>query len=414
MTESKPLHILVLSQHFPPEVSAGASRFYELARSWVRHGHKVTVVTCVPNHPAGVVYPGYQHKWWQRETMDGIDVLRLWTYLAPNKGLVRRSLSYISYFVSAVVAAPFLPSADVLVSTSPQFLCGIAGYPVSRLRRLPWVLDIRDLWPDSIIAVGAMKPGPATKFLEVLERFAYRKAAHVVGVSEAFVPHFLDCGVSSNKITTITNGVDLARFSPGADATQFRETHGLGDKFVAAYVGTHGMAHQLETVLEAADRLRQRNDIAFVLVGDGAEREKLLAMRDSMKLDNVVMLPLVPRDQIPAIWAATDAAIVTLRPTPLFELVIPSKIFEAMAAQRPIILGVRGEAARIVADAECGLTFTPGDAAGLAESVLALANDPARRKRLGENGYQLAVSKYDRQKLATEYVDLLAKTINGH
>ncbi|MGE0751917.1 MAG: glycosyltransferase family 4 protein [Variibacter sp.] len=407
MTERQRLRILVLAQNFPPEVSAGASRFYELARNWVQAGHAVTVVTCAPNHPTGIVYKGYKNALWQRETIDGIAVIRLWTYLAPNKGLVRRSAAFISYFVSAIFAAPFLPKADVLVSTSPQFLCGFAGYPVSRLRRLPWALDIRDLWPDSIVAVGAMRPGAATRFLQVLERFAYRKATHVVGASEAFVPHFLACGIAPEKISTVTNGVDLARFAEPSGAAEFRAAHGLEGKFVASYIGTHGMAHQLETILQAADRLRHRPDIAFLMVGDGAEREKLLAMHRDMKLDNVLMLPLTPREQIPAIWDASDAALVTLRPSPLFDLVIPSKMFEAMAMRRPIILGVQGIAAHIVEDGACGLTFSPGDAAALVEKVTTLADDPALRHRLGENGRQLVASRYDRQKLAAEYLAAL-------
>lgn len=402
-----PLRILILSHHFPPEVSAGASRFYELARAWVAAGHQVTVVTCAPNHPAGVLYPGYRNKLWQHQTIDGIDVIRLWTFLAPNKGFLRRTLSYASYSLSTTLAAPFLPRADVLISTTPHFFCGLSGYPASRIRRIPWILDIRDLWPESIVAVGAMKPGPVMRMLEAIERFGYRNAAHIVSASDAFVAHFQECGIEGKKISIVTNGVDLSLFAGTEDPGTFRKQHNLEGKFVVAYVGTHGMAHQLEIVLEAADRLRARSDIAFLLVGDGAERERLVEQCRSMALPNVLMLPQRPREEIPTLWAASDAALVTLRPTPMFELVIPSKMFEAMSLRKPIILGVRGQAQRIVEGSESGVTFSPGDAAGLVGCVIALAEDPALCRRLGENGYRLATTAYDRKALARKYLDVL-------
>jgi colanic acid biosynthesis glycosyl transferase WcaI len=401
------LHILVFSQTFPPEVSAGAHRFAELAREWQALGHQVTVMTCAPNHPNGRLFPGYRNRLWQRATVAGVDVIRIWTLLAPNKGVIRRSLSYVSFLVSAIFVAPFLPRADVLVSSSPHFFCGIAGWPVSKLRRMPWVLDIRDLWPDSVVAVGAMRPSLAIRFLQSTERFAYRNAARIVSASDAFIPHFRACGVAGGKLSVVTNGVNLADFENRRDTTSFRRKHGLEGKFLAVYAGTHGMAHQLEVILQAADRLRERADIRFLLVGDGAERELLAAQCRAMALDNVLMLDRVSHDQIPAILMASDAAIVTLRPTPLFELVIPSKIFEAMAARKPIILGVKGKARQIIEEGACGLAFTPGDPVGLADRIVELSGDPALGKMLGENGYKLVSSTYDRKTLARKYLHIL-------
>jgi colanic acid biosynthesis glycosyl transferase WcaI len=408
----RPLQVLILTHHFPPEVSAGASRFHELARAWAEAGHQVTVVTCAPNHPTGVLFPGYRNRAWQEETIDGIKVVRLWTFLAPNRGYLRRILAYATYPLATTLAAPFLPAADVLISTTPHFFCGLAGYPASRLRRVPWVLDIRDLWPESIIAVDALQPGFWLWLLKVVERFCYRRAAHIVSASDAFRSHFVHCGIRPNKVAVVTNGVDLNLFAAdiaAADRERFRERHGLSGKFVAAYVGTHGLAHQLEVILEAADRLRARSDIAFVLAGDGAERERLVAQCRAMALTNVMMLPLMPRAETPELWAASDAGVVTLRPAPLFELVIPSKMFEAMAMRKPVILGVRGEARRIVESGDCGLTFAPGDAAALAARVTALADDPALAQRLGENGYRLATAQYDRQVLANRYLAVLQR-----
>jgi glycosyltransferase involved in cell wall biosynthesis len=401
------LRILILSHYFPPEVSAGANRFHELARAWTAAGHAVTVVTAAPSHPAGVLYPGYRNKVWQEEKIDGISVVRLWTFLAPNRGFFRRVASYASYLIAATLAAPCLPKADVVISTTPHFFCGLAGYPLSRLRRVRWVLDVRDLWPDSIVAVGAMRSNIWIRLLKVVERFGYHRAAHVVSASDAFLAHFKAYGIEDGKISVVTNGVDLSLFAAAGDPESFRKRHRLDGKFVAAYVGTHGMAHQLEVILDAADRLRGRTDIAFVLVGDGAERAHLVERCRAMALPNVLMLPQMPREQVPEILAASDAAIVTLRATPLFELVIPSKMFEAMAVRKPIILGVRGHAQRIVESGDCGLAFAPGDAAGLADRVVALAGDSALRRRLGENGHRLVTTAYDREVLARRYLDVL-------
>jgi glycosyltransferase involved in cell wall biosynthesis len=408
------LRILILTHHFPPEVSAGAIRFYEMAKTWVRAGHSVTVVACVPNHPKGVPYPGYRNRIWQRQNVEGIDVVRLWTYLARNKGVLRRSLSFASYLISTTLAAPFLPKPDVVISTIPHFFCGATGYCVSRLRRAPWVLDIRDLWPDSIVSVGAMKSGRIIRALESIEHFCYRRASHIVSASDAYLSHFSKAGVTRSKVSVVTNGVSFDLFSQAAGADLFRKRHNLENKLVASYVGTHGLAHNLDVILDAADCLRSREDIAFVLVGDGAERERLVERCRSMALPNVLMLPQLPRDQIPIVWAASDAAIVTLRPGLTFELVIPSKMFEAMAMKRPIVLGVRGHAQAIVEGGECGLAFTPGDAKDLARQVVALADDHSLRQRLGDNGYRLVTSNYDRDKLAHKYLAILESVVSGY
>jgi glycosyltransferase involved in cell wall biosynthesis len=403
--------ILILSHYFPPEVNAPANRIFELGRAWVEAGHQVTVVTCAPNHPKGVIYPGYRNRLWYREKIAGIEVIRLWTALAANEGFVRRTLNYFSYLIAVVIGTPFFPKADIVLSTSPQFFCGLAGYPVSRLRRIPWILEIRDLWPESIVAVGAMRQPFIIRALQTVERFAYRHAKQIVSVSDAFIPHFEGCGVSRRNISVIPNGVDMADFgaSHTTDADSFRALHGLQGKFVVAYIGTHGMAHGLETILHAADRLRARDDITFILVGDGAERERLLAQHRTMALPNVLMLPQMPRAEIPGVWAASDAALVLLRDRPTFELVIPSKMLEAFAMGKPVVLGVRGKAKNIIESNNCGLAFTPEDADDLARVVTLIADDNALAQRLGKHGRQLAASSYDRRVLAHQYLELLTE-----
>ncbi len=401
------MKILFLTHNFPPETNAVAIRTYEHAKLWVKMGHEVEVVTCAPNHPKGKLYPGFRNAVFQRQSMDGIDVTRVWTLLAANEGVVMRSLNYLSFLVSATAQAWRLAKPDIVVSSSPQLLTGLMGYPMSRLKRVPWVLEIRDLWPESIVAVGALERGFTVSILEALERFAYRKADHIVSVTRSFIDHFAGLGVPREKVSVVTNGADIALFAePSYDAALASDL-GVAGKFVAAYVGTHGMAHALTTVLDAADRLRGRDDIRFLLVGSGAEQARLRERRDAMGLGNVIMLDQQPRHRMPEIWGLSNASIVHLRKAPLFRTVIPSKIFEAMAAGVPTLLGVEGEAAEIVSDADAGLLFEPENAGALADAVVRLAADPGLVKRLGDNGRRAVSERYDRRVLATRYAELL-------
>jgi glycosyltransferase involved in cell wall biosynthesis len=403
------MKILFLTHNFPPETNALASRTYEHAKLWVKMGHQVEVVTCAPNHPKGRLYPGYRNALFQRERMDGIDVVRVWTFLAANEGIVLRSLNYLSFLVSGALQSIRLQRPDVVVSSSPQMFSGLVGYPVSRFKRAPWVLEIRDLWPESIVAVGAVERGRFIRALEAVERFAYRKADHIVSVTNSFLHHFDALGVPRDKVSVVTNGADLELFDQPVRDAALEAQLGLTGKFVAAYVGTHGMAHALSTVLDAAGRLRDRDDIRFLLVGSGAEQASLRAQRDAMKLTNVVMLDQQPRSRMPAIWGLAGASVVHLRNTPLFRTVIPSKIFEAMAMGIPILLGVEGEAAAIVTDADAGLLFEPENADALAAVMKRLADDRTQAAAFGENGRRAARENFDRRRLAESYLALLER-----
>lgn len=402
------MNILVLTHYYPPEVNAPASRMSEHARIWVEEGHAVTVVTCVPNHPTGRAYPGYRNKLWQEETRDGVRVIRLWTWLAANEGFLPRIANYVSYLLSVFLWMWRLPKADVVLSTSPQFFCGLAGWLLKRRRR-PWVLEIRDLWPESIVTVGAMQRGAAIRAIEKIEAFAYRQADLVVSVTDGFVPHIRERR-GNGPIAVVKNGVDLTTFtSPDASAeTEFRAAHGLTGKFVAAYVGTHGMAHKLDTVLAAAETLRDRNDIAFLLVGDGAERERLVGEVAARGLSNIVMLGQQPKAAMPAIWAASDAALVLLRRVDTFKTVIPSKMFEAMAMRCPMILGVEGEAKALMEAGGAGIAITPESATELAAAVARLADDRGLAEQLGKSGHDFVMRAFDRSVLARRYLDELA------
>ncbi|THB71512.1 MAG: glycosyltransferase WbuB [Gammaproteobacteria bacterium] len=401
------MHILFLSHYFPPEVNAPATRTYEHCRHWVESGHKVTVVTCVPNHPQGKIYPGFKNRLFQKDIVDGIEVIRLWTYITANEGFFKRTLNYVLYMFAVILALPFLPKAKIVVSTSPQFFCGLAGFFYSFFKRARWVLEIRDLWPESIIAVGAINNKAIIKSLEWIESFAYRRCHKIVCVTDAFKKFICGKGITPEKVEVIKNGVDLQLFSEFTGENELAEEHQLSNKFVASYVGTHGMAHHLETVLQAAELLHYRDDIVFLLVGDGAERNRLLAMKDEMKLENVLMLGQMPKSRMPEIWDLSDASLVLLKKSDLFKTVIPSKIFESMAMRKPIILGVEGEVKDIIDDAGCGICIEPENAEQLAKALKQLADDSALHTQKGDRGKVFVEQNFDRKVLAQRYAEIL-------
>lgn len=402
------MNILFLSHYFPPEVNAPATRTYEHCRQWVRDGHVVTVVTCAPNHPHGRVYAGYRNRFFYREIQDGIQIVRIWTYVTANEGFLKRTLNYVSYMLSAIVVAHLLPKADVVLSTSPQFFNGLAGYFVSRLRRIPWILEIRDLWPESILAVGAIKNRTIIRILEWVELFAYRKADRIVPVTDSFKEYMLRKGITGDKIVVVKNGVDLRQYTPLEGVNPLAQELGLQGKFVVSYFGTHGMAHHLETILHAAQELVCSKNIVFLLVGDGAERQTLVSMRSAMGLGNVIMLDQQPKSRMRAFWALSDISLVLLKKSDLFKTVIPSKIFESLAMEKPIILGVEGESAELIRAAKAGICIEPEQAKELACRVLELSRDQKLCERLGVNGRRYVMEHFDRITLARRLVSVVA------
>jgi glycosyltransferase involved in cell wall biosynthesis len=408
------MKILFFSHYFPPEVNAPATRTYEHCRRWAEAGHDVTVITCVPNCPDGVAYAGYKNRFRRQvEQVDGIRVVRIWTFLAPNSGKIRRVINYLSYLVSAVYTALWLSRPDVIIATSPQFFCGWAGIWAARLKRRPLILEIRDIWPESIEAVGAMRKGTRTRLLEWLERRMYLAASHIVAVGTGYRDKIiLRAPEVGQRVSVITNGVDANKFSPQSSDANVREKFGLGDAFVCSYIGTVGMAHGLEVVVRAASRLRSmgRDDIRFLIVGDGARREELVRLAVREGVDQLVKFTgLLPKEMMPKVLATSDCCLIHLRGKELFGTVIPSKIFETMAMQRPIIMGVRGPALEIVMAAGGGLPMTPDDDQQLTEIVCQMADHPEATREIGQRAREFVIEHYNRNTLAAEYLDLIAR-----
>lgn len=403
------MHILFLTDNFPPEVNAPASRTYEHAREWVKLGARVTVITCAPNFPRGKVFEGYKNRLRSIEVMDGIQVVRVWTYIAANEGFYKRTLDYISFMVAAFIASFGVHRVDIVVGTSPQFFTVVSAFLVSCAKRRPWVFELRDLWPAAIKAVGAVRNRHVLSFLETVELFLYRRATRIIAVTHSFKNELISRGIEANKIEVVTNGVDLARFRPASSPKKLARELGLEGKFIAGYVGTHGLTHGLETVLDAAALLQSMPgtaDVRIVLVGDGARKSELRENAATRALDNVIFLDSVPKAQVSSYWALLDISIIHLRRDPVFEAVIPSKLFECMAMGIPVLHAVEGESAEIVRREEVGLTITPEDSNELAKKIAELAASPEQLKQFRKSCLASAGS-YDRVTLARRMYEIL-------
>ena len=408
--------ILFFSHYFPPEGNAPASRVYEMCKRWVQDGYDVTVVTCSPNHPNGVLYRGHRNRLVQRKMVDGIRVVRVWSYLAANKGKRRRALNFLSYMVTATIAGALVcRRPHVLIATSPQFFCGWAGVLVSSLRRVPLILEIRDIWPESLRTVGAVARSSTVSFLERLESHMYRRAFRIVTVGEGYKEQLVHRGVTPDKIDVVTNGVDRDLFDSRQCGKSFRERFGLVGSFVVAYVGTIGMASGLEVVLRAARLLKEtgRNDVKLLLVGDGANREILQREARAEKLHNIVFTGRLDKSLVPQALAASDACLVHLRKQALFESVLPSKIFEAAGMKKPIILGVKGHAAALVERANAGICVEPEDENQIVAAIKSLASNPALCRQFGEAGHSYISAHFDRDKLSRDYLTIIHGVIRS-
>jgi hypothetical protein len=406
------MRILFFSHYFPPEGNAPASRTHENCKRWVAAGHDVTVITCAPNSPDGIVYEGYANKLYQREVVDGIDVRRVWTFIAANKGTVLRIINFVSYLVSAFILSFFVKKPDLVIATSPQFFCGWAGVLYKWFRRVPFILEIRDIWPESIVAVGAMRNSRLLGVLEWLEVRMYAAADHIVTVGAGYRRRLLEKGVPERKVSIIMNGVNRDLFEPRGPAAALARQWHVDGKFVCGYVGTIGMACGLGTVLDAAAALKHegRDDIVFMLVGEGAQREELEAEKRGRGLDNVIFTGRQPKEMMPDFLSIMDVSLVHLRKTDLFTTVMPSKIFEAAGMAKPIINGVGGFAAEFIEEAGAGINIEPENSEELVRALIELQEDPELRKAMGESGRAYVVTYYDRDKLAQDYMHVIERT----
>ena len=410
---SPKLKILYISQYFPPEMGAPAARVSELARYWVAAGHDVTVLTGFPNHPTGVLHPEYRSRFrrlvW-REQVDGIKVIRTWLIPLPNRKPHERMLNYSSFCLSASITGTIIGRPDVVIATSPQLLVGICGWWVSRIKNVPLVLEIRDLWPESLAAVGVGNSGSLLHGgLARLAKFLYRACHHLVVVTPAFREHIVrEWRVPEQKISVVPNGVETGLFSPSAEGDSVRAQLGLQGKFVVSYIGTLGMAHDLGTVLDTAAKCAESMpSVAFLLAGEGADKERIISLARERQLRNVRFLPQQPRNKVPVLIAASDACLVTLRQSDVFKTVIPTKMLEFMSCGKPIILAVEGQARELLRSADAGICIQPQDPVGVVSAIRRLMSDPDLCRRLACNGRSYIEQNLSRFKTSEAYIRVL-------
>lgn len=404
------MKILFITDNFPPEVNAPASRTYEHCKEWVKRGIEVTVITCAPNFPQGKVYEGFKNRLYSSEIIDGIKVIRVWSYITANAGFLKRVLDYVSFAFMAFWAGLF-QKTDVIIVTSPQFFTTFTGFSLSMVKRRPWVFELRDLWPESIITVGAMEKGLAIRVLEKIEQFMYRQADLIIPVTNAFKKRLIDYGQDASKIHVIPNGVNPAQFFPTPKDEELLEELGLRGKTVIGYMGTHGMAHSLDFVVRTVSKIDDPS-LHFLFIGDGAQKSAVVALASELEVKNITFLESVPKTSVKLYLSIMDAVLVPLRKSETFKTVIPSKIFEAAAMQKPILLGVDGQAREIVENYNAGIYFEPENEISIIQGLRRITSDPVLCGVLAKGGSNLA-KDYDRENLAITMLQRVAVLVDG-
>lgn len=402
------MKILFLTDNFPPEVNAPATRTYEHCKEWIKDEEvEVTVITCAPNFPHGKLYSGYKNKFFQKEDFDGIKVIRVWSYITSNSGFTKRVLDYVSYSLMAFFVGVF-QKHDVIVATSPQFFTTWAGWALSKVRRKPWIFELRDLWPETIKTVGAMKQGHVIDRLEKIELGLYRNANHIIPVTDAFKMNLVNRGIDGDKISVITNGSNNELFSIREKDEFLVQELNIGNKFVIGYIGTHGMCHGLDFIVNALAKVEDEN-IYFLFIGDGAMKQTIINIAKKLKLKNIKFLDSIPKEDVPRYLSVCDVSLAPLRNEDNFKTVIPSKIFEAAAMGKPTLLGVKGQAKKVLEEDGAGICFEPEDEEDFLLKLITLRNKEIY-KACQEGCLKLA-KRYDRKVLAEEMLEVIKRTV---
>ena len=396
------MKLLFLTDNFPPEFNAPATRTYEHCKEWVKEGVEVTVITCAPNFPEGKVFNGYKNKLYQTEMVDGIKVVRVWTYISANKGFLKRIIDFLSFMVMSFWAGLFIKT-DLIVATSPQFFTAVSGRWLAFWKRKRWVMEVRDLWPESVKAVGAMGSNPIICFFEYLELRMYKSAWKIITVTDSFKEQLVNNrSINANKIEVVKNGINTDLFVPMPKNGILLKELQLENKFIIGYIGTHGMAHKLDFILDCAKQIENKN-IHFLFLGTGAEKENLLKQKENLGLKNVTLLPPVEKKQVKEYISILDVGLVNLKKSDTFKSVLPSKIFELAGMHKPILLGVEGEAKKLVEHYGIGLAFEPENQSDFLEKIKALQNGTETT----DIDYKSILNDFNRKALAIKMLGFL-------
>lgn len=407
------MRILYLTQYFPPEIGATQTRAYEMAQGLKRAGHEVTILTEFPNHPTGIIPPAYDGKWTSRETLDGLDVFRVWVKASPTKTFKARLAFYLSYMLMAAWAGIALLRGkyDAIYATSPPLFVGGSALAISYLRRMSLFFEVRDLWPESAVSLGELSNPRVVKIATWLEEACYRRARHIVVVTENIRRKLIARGIPSEKISVIPNGANTDLYQPQPPQPELRQQLGIpADAFVVVYTGLHGLAHGLETAVSAAELL-QNEEVFFLFVGNGPRREAVMALAAEKQLTNTIFHQAVPEIDLPAFIGVGDIGLDTRRKVAITADALPVKMFTYMACARPVLLAIEGEGIKVIEASQAGIAVPPEDAAALAQAILALRDDPAQCEMYGQHGRAYVTTHFSRQNLAARLATLLEQKL---
>jgi glycosyltransferase involved in cell wall biosynthesis len=397
--------VLFLTQYYPPETGAAQNRLSDLAKRLAARGHSVTVLTAVPSYPRAEIFAGYRGRWLFDEVQENIRVIHTWCYVTPNRSFVHRLANYLCFaFMAVIVGFSKVGPQDVIVVESPPIFLGLSGVLLCRIRKAALLLNVSDLWPESAVAMGILKSGFLIRLSHAIEEFIYRRSSAITGQTQGIVES-IKARIPHVPVELITNGVDVEAHSvlTACDRTDIRREFGWEEQFVVGYAGLHGLAQDLGTVLDAAERLQSESPILFAFFGDGPVKADLIEQVRERNIKNVRFYPSQSHSRIVKILGAFDTAIVPLRRLDLFKGALPSKLFESMAAGVPVVLAIEGEAATLVREASGGICVPPGDSGLMAAAILRIHADPELRRMLGENARDYVKAKYNRRIIAERF-----------
>lgn len=402
----------MLTQYFYPEVGATQTRIYEFAKNLINHGHEVTVITEVPNHPIGIIHEQYQGRLFIREKLDDISVIRVWVWARQKKNFANRILFYLSYMVMSFFAGLYFKGRyDIIFATSPPLFVGVAGYLLSIFKRGKFVLDVRDLWPAAATALGELSNKRIISLAEKIERILYKNAAAIVAVTQGFCKFIEQKGADNSKIHYIPNGTVTDLFRPLHPNEKLKSSLGLEGKFIVTFAGTLGIAQGLWSLIHAAKLLRYKEDITLLFIGDGPVKNDLIELAQKLKLKNTYFHPQVPINKINPYLNISDVLLVSLRNQEIFKTFIPSKMFDFMACGKPIILSVNGEARRIFEEADSGIYVEPENFYNLSDAILELYENPDLCRRYGENGRNYVIRNFSRKAQSQKLENVFKKLV---
>lgn len=405
------MNILIYTQYFLPETNAPANRWGYFARYLAQQGHQVTVLTSFPNHPQGKILPGYKNQWKKVEKKDGITIIRNWTYITSSRKFLPRLLNYLSFAYSSYRNSRAIKNLDLVIVSSPPLFVALQGRRIARGNKIPFILDLRDMWPEAAVSTGYLRRGLIYSLAERKARQVYREAKRIIVNSPALAEALEDKGVKKEKIVFIPNGVDVSSFIPTLDVSQIGEQYNLRGKFVVLYSGLLGFAQAMGTVIEAANILKEHSDIIFLIVGTGPKAKKLKLQIERKKLNNVILAGAKPHRLIPDFMSWADVCLIPYVNRETFQKNIPSKMYEYMAGGKPIIINLKGEAARIIEKEQAGLVVSADSAQSLAKGILQLFYDPLLRKQMGKKGRNYVMQYRDLKALGRKLENNLQDVI---